>query len=154
MRERIVAFAKYYVYWVLFFVAQKPLFMVWQYGLLGDVRWSDWFLVMWHGLPLDLSVAAYVTALYGLMLCISVWTEGRWLGVARDVYSGIVLAVAVLVVIGDNGCFPSWGYHLDKDVFNYLATPQEVLACAPWWQWLLGFVVADVLFAVWWGIFQ
>lgn len=153
MKQRILSLLKYYVFWVAFFVVQKPLFMLWQYALLGDVGLADWFKVPLHGLPLDLSVAAYITAVYGLMLCVSVWTPTQWLRVARDVYSGIVLVVAVLVVIGDNGCFPSWGYHLDKDVFNYLATPKEVLACAPWWQWLLGFVCADMIIAIWWLVY-
>ena len=41
-------------------------------------------------------------------------------------------------MLGDNGCFPSWGYHLDSSVFVYLSTPKEALACAPWYVWLLG----------------
>lgn len=154
MRERLTAFAKYYVFWVLFFVAQKPLFMLWQHGLLGEVRLSDWFLVMWHGLPLDLSVAAYLTASFGLLLCLSFWLRADVLRKIANGYTAVMLAVAVLAIIGDNGCFPAWGYHIDRDIFDYLASPKEVLACAPWWQWCLGFVGAAALFAVWWGIYR
>ena len=154
MRERLIAFAKYYIFWVLFFMAQKPLFMFWQHDLLGEIRWSDWLLVPLHGLPLDLSVAAYITAFYGVLLCVSVWVKGDVLRRIATGYTAVVLAVAVLAIIGDNGCFPAWGYHLDRDIFDYLASPKEVLACAPWWQWCLGFVGAAALYAIWWGIFR
>ncbi len=44
MRARLILFLKYYLFWTLFFVAQKPLFMIWQHSLMGDVRAIDWLL--------------------------------------------------------------------------------------------------------------
>lgn len=154
MKERLLYFIKYYLFWVLFFVAQKPLFMLWQHRLLGDVNWTDWFLVPWHGLPLDLSVAAYLTAVAGVLLCVSFWVNTRIIEKIMDVVTAVFLAVALCAVIGDNGSFPSWGYHIDKDVFAYLATPKEVLACAPWWVWCLGVVLFAALFAGWWWLYR
>ena len=152
MRGRIRFFIGYYVFWVLFFAAQKPLFMLWQHRLLGEIRWTDWFLVPWHGLPLDLSVAAYLTAVIGVLLCVSCWVNARVIRKIIDAVTAVFLAVALCVIIGDNGSFPFWGYHPDKDVFAYLATPKEVLACAPWWMWCLGVVLFAALFAGWWWL--
>lgn len=154
MKQRLLYFLKYYLFWVLFFVAQKPLFMLWQHRLLGNMSWVDWSLVPLHGLPLDLSVAAYITVFYGLLLCVSCWTQTGLLRKIANGYTALILAIALLVIVGDNGCFPSWGYHIDCDIFDYLATPKEVLACAPWWLWLIGFVVVDILFALWWWLYQ
>ncbi len=154
MKTRIKLFITYYLYWVVFFMVQKPLFMLWQNRLLGDYTWQDWFLVPWHGLPLDLSVAAYITVIPGLLLCVSCWVKWQGLKRVTDVYTGIVLAIALMAVIGDNGCFPSWGYHIDKDIFDYLQSPKEVLACAPWWQWCLGALALAVLFAFWWYVYH
>lgn len=154
MKTRLRLFITYYLYWVVFFVLQKPLFMVWQHRLLGERTWQDWFLVPWHGLPLDLSVAAYITLVFGLILCVSCWVKWRGLKRVIDVYTGLILAIALMAVIGDNGCFPSWGYHIDKDIFDYLQSPNEVLACAPWWQWCLGLAGFAILFAVWWFVYR
>ncbi len=154
MKERLISFCKYYLFWVLFFAVQKPLFMLWQHSLLGDVSWKDWFLVPWHGLPLDLSVAGYITLLFGLLLCVSCWAPHKVVRTIAHIYTGLILTIALITVIGDNGCFPSWGYHIDKDIFDYLQSPNEVLACAPWWLWCLGAVLFGVLYAFWWIVYS
>ena len=154
MKDRLRLWLTYYLFWIVFFVVQKPLFMIWQYRLLGDVAWSDWFLVPWHGLPLDLSTAAYITVLYGLLLVASVWVRWSVIEKIADVITGILLTIALWVVLGDNGAFPSWGYHLDKDLFAYLQSPNEVLACAPWWLWAVGVIAFVALFTGWWFLYR
>jgi len=149
MKTRVIFLIKTYLFWLLFFVIQKPMFMIWQYGLLGEVRAIDWLLVPMHGLPLDMSVAAYITAVTGVMLCISCWVKWRIMRPVIDTINGIVLFVALWAMLGDNGCFPSWGYHLNKDIFSYLASPAEALACAPWWVWTLGTIGFVILFIAW-----
>ena len=134
------AFLKYYLFWILFFVVQKPLFMLVNIKQMGALEWSDWFLVSWHAFPLDLSVASYITAVFGLLvvgyyLC----PKPFWARIA-DVYTGMILAVALMIFIGDTGVYPYWGFHLDRSIFVYLASPQEMLANAVWWQWLLALI--------------
>ncbi|MCQ2348515.1 MAG: LTA synthase family protein [Paludibacteraceae bacterium] len=128
--------------------------MLWQYRLLGEVRWIDWLLVPWHGLPLDISVASYITAVAGVLLCISFWVRWDIIGRIEDGFTGLILFIGLWTMLGDNGCFPSWGYHLNKDIFSYLASPKEALACAPWWVWILGCVGFVVLFMGWWRIYK
>lgn len=150
MKQRVLFFLKYYLFWVLFFMLQKLVFMLWQYRLLGEVSWHDWFLVMWHGLPLDFSVAAYITALPALLLIMSVWLPERVFHLIVDIYTAVVMAVGLMAMLADNGTFPAWGFRLDKTVFMYLSSPKEVLACAPWWQWVAAVVAFAVLMAVLW----
>lgn len=154
MRDRIVYLIKYYFFWVLFFMLQKPVFMVWQHSRIGNIRWYDWLLVPYHGLPLDLSVAAYIGILVGVILCISVWTSWRVMRYVVDIVTGLLLGIGLWVMLGDNGCFPAWGYHLDRTVLIFLQSPQEVLACAPWWVWALGCVGFGVLFTLWWYAYR
>lgn len=68
-----------YFWFVLVFVLQKPLFMFWQGDLYAGISFLDWLRVMWHGLPLDLSVSAYIMVLPMLLATVSVWLPGRWL---------------------------------------------------------------------------
>ena len=154
MKDRIQLFFTYYLFWIVFFIVQKPLFMLCQHSLLGEVSWSDWFLVPWHGLPLDLSTAAYITIIFGLLLVASIWVKWSIIEKITDVVTGILLTIALWVVLGDNGAFPSWGYHLDKDLFAYLQSPKEVLACAPWWLWSMGALAFALLFTGWWFVYR
>ena len=49
--------------------------MVYYHDLYTNVSLGDYFRVMWHGLPLDLSLAGYLTAIPGLLLIASAWTN-------------------------------------------------------------------------------
>ena len=50
------------------FQLQKLFFILVQYKLMGDISLSDCLQVMAHAFPLDLSVASYITAVFGLLL--------------------------------------------------------------------------------------
>ena len=154
MKKRITLLITYYLYWILFFLLQKPVFMVWQHRLLGDIRWQDWLLVPWHGLPLDMSVAAYIAMPIGVLLGISVWTNHKIIRYITDGLTAAVLFVGLWVMLGDNGCFPHWGYHLDRSALLVFTSPKEVLANAEWWVWVAGTIGFCLLFALWWLLYK
>lgn len=66
MKRRLIQFVTTYFLFVLIFVLQKPIFMGYYHTLYNKVSWTDYFSVMGHGLPLDFSLAGYLTAIPGL----------------------------------------------------------------------------------------
>lgn len=145
MKQRLLLFFKYYLFWIVLFQLQKLFFILVQYKLMGDISLSDCLQVMAHAFPLDLSVASYITAVFGLLLVVSNWVNIRVIQCIIHVFTAIVLAIVVFVLIGDNSTFSFWGYHWDKSIFTFLQSPKEVLACAVWWQWIL----VTILFLLW-----
>lgn len=146
MKQRLFLFLKFYLFWIVFFQLQKLVFVLVQYKLMGDITFVDCLQVMAHAFPLDLSVASYVTAVFGLLMLISNWVDIKIIRYISHTFIAIILGVALFVVIGDNGTFPFWGYHWDKSIFSFLQSPQEVLACAVWWQWILATILFCLLF--------
>ena len=73
MKERLIGFLKTYFLFVCIFALQKPFFMLFYRPLYEGVSWTEWLGVMWHGLPLDLSLAGYLTAIPGLLFICSAW---------------------------------------------------------------------------------
>ena len=74
MKERLIGFLKtYFLLSSIFFMLQKPLFMFFYQTLYEGASWTEWFRVIWHGLPLDLSLAGYLTAVPGLLFIGSAW---------------------------------------------------------------------------------
>ena len=71
MKDRLIGFIKTYCLFVCIFVLQKPLFMLFYKSLYPDASCADWFSVIWHGLPLDLSLAGYLTAIPGFLFIIN-----------------------------------------------------------------------------------
>ena len=145
MKQRLLLFFKYYLFWIVLFQLQKLFFILVQYKLMGDISLSDCLQVMAHAFPLDLSVASYITAVFGLLLMVSDLVNIRVIRCISHVFTAVVLAIVVFVLIGDNSTFSFWGYHWDKSIFTFLQSPKEVLACAVWWQWIL----VTILFLLW-----
>lgn len=145
MKQRLLLFFKYYLFWIVLFQLQKLFFILVQYKLMGDISLSDCLQVMAHAFPLDLSVASYITAVFGLLLMVSNLVNIRVIRCISHVFTAVVLAIVVFVLIGDNSTFSFWGYHWDKSIFTFLQSPKEVLACAVWWQWIL----VTILFLLW-----
>lgn len=145
MKQRLLLFFKYYLFWIVLFQLQKLFFILVQYKLMGDISLSDCLQVMAHAFPLDLSVASYITAVFGLLLMVSNLMNIRVIRCISHVFTAVVLAIVVFVLIGDNSTFSFWGYHWDKSIFTFLQSPKEVLACAVWWQWIL----VTILFLIW-----
>ena len=153
MKSRLLLFIKYYIYWIVFFQLQKILFVLTQYKLMGDISVVDCLQVICHAFPLDLSVASYITALFGLLIIGSIWYSGKWLLYICHTITAILLAISVCVFVGDNGTFTVWGYHWDKSLFTFLQSPKEVLACAEWYVWILGGIAMGGLFAICWIVY-
>ena len=51
MKERLIGFLKTYFLFVCIFMLQKPLFMFFYQTLYEGASWTEWFRVIWHGLP-------------------------------------------------------------------------------------------------------
>lgn len=96
MKDRLIGFIKTYCLFVCIFVLQKPLFMLFYKSLYPDVSCADWFSVIWHGLPLDLSLAGYLTAIPGFLFITSVWTLSKSLHL---IWCGYFLFISVLLSI-------------------------------------------------------
>ena len=153
MLSRIIILLKAYGYWLLFFLVQKPIFMLVNYRMLGEVHAADWWQVILHAFPLDASVAAYFTMPLGLLLIVFCWWRQEDVGKALRGYSVALILIALLTFVADCMTFPAWGYHLDKSVFQYLKTPIEVMACMSDFQWWSFVFVLVIGFFVCWIAF-
>ena len=114
--------------------------MACHHTLYADVSWKEWFAVVWHGLPLDLSLAGYLTVLPGLLLIVSVWTLSK---VLQRICTGYFLPVSALLSIlfvVDVALYGYWGFRLDATpLFYFFSSPKESVASVS-----IGFVGAGI----------
>ena len=120
MKQRLFLFLKYYLFWVVFFQLQKLFFTLAQYKQMGEISLTDCVQVLLHAFPLDLSVASYITALFGLLIIVSNLYLGEWIPRISHIITSLLLGMVILVFIGDTGTFEYWGYHWDKSIFTFL----------------------------------
>ncbi|MBQ5634940.1 MAG: LTA synthase family protein, partial [Alistipes sp.] len=127
---------------------QKPLFWVWYSQLFSDASISDFFDVIWHGLPLDATFAGYVTAIPILIVLIASWLPHRiWQGIIKWYLVAISLFTAACVSL-NLGLYEHWGYPLDSSIFQFLATPKQAMASVTLWQAIEHTLLAVVWFCL------
>lgn len=152
-----------FLLWTFVFLLQKPFFLLVHTGSLRDV--AD---VMWHGMPLDLSMAGYLTVIPALVLVVSsiplgVFRGGkpaRWFMGVVGCWSAVASLLVSVSFISNMALYGYWRFPLDSTpVFFILSSPSAALASVGLWQGLagiLGIVVSaafiSLLFHLLWRV--
>lgn len=142
MKQRILLLITIFVYFIFIFCIEKLSFMLMHSSAEGGITFSEIFQVLYHGLPLDMSMSGYLTAIPALILISSIWIEPNIIAKVLNVYFGIILSLVVIIAVVDLIVYPYWGFHFDSTVFLYLQKPKETFASASALEIILGFFAA------------
>ena len=156
--RQIKLFFKIYILFVLLFVIQKPLFMLFTIHTAPqpiDSPVATAFSVMWHGLTLDLSIAGYLTAIPALLLIASIWLREEIIKPVLNVYFVIAATIISLCFTLNIALYPYWSFPLDSTpLFYFFTSPKDALASISIWQTILGLLGIALCTVVIWGIFR
>lgn len=156
--KQILYFVKTYITFVVLFMLQKPLFLLLEKGSAHqpvDNIFTTIPAVIWHGLPLDLSMSGYLSVLPGLILIASYWFRKELTSPILNIY---FIVTSVLIACGfilNISLYPYWGYPLDSTpLFYFKTSPSDALASAGFWQLLIAFISLVVLSALMWLVLR
>ena len=125
MRQRALYLLKFYVATLLFFVAAKVGFMLYQHGG-HNFTFTDMLQVIGHGLSLDLSTSLYIIAVPFLLVAASLWLRiPKW---CFRIYYAFAAVLLSLAFVADTSLYEFWQFKLDASCLSYLETPTEAMA--------------------------
>ncbi|KAA6328344.1 Lipoteichoic acid synthase 1 [termite gut metagenome] len=103
---------------------------MWFYhDLFAGMGVADYWDVMWHGLPLDLSIAGYLSLIPGLLCIASLWIPFRLIILLRKIYFYIIAFLLAVICISDLALYQYWGFRLDSTpLFYFFSSPKDALA--------------------------
>ncbi len=140
------------LFWLVWFTAARALFFAWHWKL---VPVGDRGLVaqsFWYGARMDLSAAAYFTAVLWLIVTATVALSPQITRAALFAATLLTIFFVPVITLTDIGTFGAWRRRLDASIWTYLASPREAYASAesialgP----LLG-LLGFVLVGTWWA---
>ena len=148
--SRIKSFLRVFLLWTLTGTACRAVFLAVHHSLFSASGASGCLLALWHGLRLDVAVGAYLTAMPGLLLTVSLWWRGGALRVLWKAYIAIAASAYSLACVANAALYGYWGFPLDNTPLLYVSTsPAAAAASLHWWQLALAVVsVAAVAAAV------
>ncbi|SBV96640.1 LTA synthase family protein [uncultured Dysgonomonas sp.] len=144
MKQRALLLITIFIYFIFIFCIEKLAFMLMHSSAGGGITSSEIFQVLYHGLPLDMSMSGYLTAIPALILISSIWIEPKIIAKILNVFFGIILSLVVVIAVVDLVVYPYWGFHFDSTVFLYLQKPKETFASASALEIIMGFLAAVV----------
>lgn len=145
MFKRISFLLRYWLLLMAIFLLEKPLFMLYANGERGAYSAGDYFDVMFHSIPLDLSCAGLLLILPLILIIISIWWKSMPVRGIMRAYNLIISVALALAFAGDAALYPFWGFKLDASVFFYLKSPEEAMASVSLLFVLAGVVIISLL---------
>ena len=129
-------------------VILKPAFMFYNHNAFKDCAFTDYLAVIWHGLPMDISVAGYLTIIPALLALISIWLHPALIRILHRIYLALASLLLSIVYCTDAVLYGFWQFRIDSTPFFYfLSSPKDALASVSVWWVLLGVVVMLLLTA-------
>lgn len=147
--KQIIWFVKTYATFVVLFVLQKPLFLFLEKGSATqpvDNIFTELPAVIWHGLPLDLSMAGYLSVIPGFLSIAVVWLKRDLVKPIMNIYFIIASLFITCSFLLNASLYPYWKYPLDSTpLFYFFTSPADAIASVSIWQVILSIIILIVL---------
>ena len=128
MDKALIRYLTTFVMLTLFFVIEKPLFMAFYPSLYSL---ADAPAVMWHGLAMDMSMAAYLTVVPALLTIWMLCSRSRACRIAGHVYFAVISVVMAAIFTVDTVLYGYWDFKLDMTpLFYFTSSPSAAMASA------------------------
>jgi phosphoglycerol transferase MdoB-like AlkP superfamily enzyme len=127
MRKRFEFIALYGLAWVVIFQFFRIIFLAYHYKKALEIPSSLWVNSARHGLPMDISFAAYILAIPTLLMVFT-GQHWNWYRKTLSIYTLIITFLITLLTVVDLELFRAWGFRIDATSLHYLETPAEAVA--------------------------
>lgn len=155
MIKRFAFQPRYFLFWLLFFVAGRVIFLLYHRALAATLPPATLLGTFGYGLRLDFSMTAYLCLVpFGLFLIGSLWGPRFPLERLVGAYSAVVGAVLSFLVMADADLYRVWGFRLDATPLQYIDTPGEMAATATSAPLGLLFSLIGLIMLGTWGLYK
>ncbi|MFQ3213340.1 MAG: phosphoglycerol transferase MdoB-like AlkP superfamily enzyme [Marivirga sp.] len=128
MLRRVLFLLLFYVSLMLYFSYFRAVFLLYQIAAIdAEISW-DMLQTFIHGLPLDASFSAYLTAIPVALLSFTTLFSSQLIKTTFKIYIYTVLTVMTVLQVVDLELYRNWGFRIDNSFFKYLNTPKEIWA--------------------------
>ncbi len=128
MFHRPIFILKYWLWWILFFIGARIVFLLGNFGQVSAQELKLTSGSLFYGLRMDMSMAAYIVLPVVILVILSIFFKPFRNGLVYKIYTAVLLFFILLIVVADIGLFRAWGSRLDATPLKYLANPREVWA--------------------------
>jgi phosphoglycerol transferase MdoB-like AlkP superfamily enzyme len=128
MKKRFIALGFYTIFWLVFFIIARLIFIAFQYHTASQYNPFELFATFWHGSKLDVSTTGYYLLIPVLAAIPGIYFSGNWYKIIIRWYSYILIVFSCIILVSDANLYSYWGFRMDYTPMFYLKTPGEAMA--------------------------
>ena len=116
-----------FLFWILYFVVCKVLFMAFEWNIVSKVGFQSLVSAIFFGLKMDIATACYVLILacvLSLFLFISEFIFRKII----DIIIIVLIALFSFIIVADFELYKNWLSHVDVSVFQYFDSSFSALS--------------------------
>lgn len=142
MLQRIAPIIKFFAVFLLFFILQKPLFLLYNSALFPDKDAGTLYDIIVAGFSMDVSMACYLVTIPLLASILGVFLVGSWLRNFMRGYALLFAFITAAIYVVDMGLFSYWDFRLDSTpLFYFFSSPKSAMASGTVKEFLLAAVL-------------
>lgn len=120
MRQRLLVFGYLALFWLIFEIVIRGLFLLYNHDLTDQLGVGDIFRTFLYGLKMDISLMGYFLMASGLLLTVSMLVKHRWPYFVLNAVSVFLIIVCSLLATVDIELYRHWGFRLNTAPIFYL----------------------------------
>ena len=121
MKERIKFFFVYALFWLVFFIIAKVIFLTYHYDRASTLSFVEILKVFIYGSRLDFSSTGYILLVPGLLLALISYFN-KIFYYTLNVYTFIILFFITFITVADIELYKHWGFKLDATPLMYIGS--------------------------------
>ncbi|MEK6783650.1 MAG: sulfatase-like hydrolase/transferase [Bacteroidota bacterium] len=119
MKERAKLFLQIGLYWIVFFIVSRVVFLLYNFNQTSSLHLIDILTLNFLGLRMDLAMASYWLILSGLLLTVSVLTNQKIIYYLNNSIVTALLILSTCLVVADLELYKHWGFRMDTTPLLY-----------------------------------
>ncbi|MEO6330300.1 MAG: hypothetical protein ABIO55_15305, partial [Ginsengibacter sp.] len=123
MKYRYLQHIAYYVYWLIFFIVSKGIFLIYHRVKTASLTAVEIAKVFLHGLYLDISFSAYLSIIPFFLFFLQTIFKNFNIGKIISVYTVSLVLFITFLTVADLELYTAWGFRLDSTALQYFNTP-------------------------------
>ncbi|MDR2009737.1 MAG: sulfatase-like hydrolase/transferase [Bacteroidales bacterium] len=127
--KRFLILLYFFLFWICYFIVARIIFFLFNTPELAGISFSEILATFFYGFKLDISAASYITFFSIPVFIISAFfSSNKVLKISLNIFTGIMIAIVSLIIIGDAEVYKYWAFRLDNSPLKYLNTPELIIA--------------------------
>src|SRR5690349_4819814 len=115
---------RYWLAWIIFFELARLAFLAMNFTASRSAGARNFVGALWHGIRMDMSMAAYFTLPVALLVLLSIFIKRLRNPSIYTGYTAVILFFVLLLLFADAGLYKEWGIRADDSFLKYLTSPR------------------------------